>query len=102
MATKSKVLQKLREKEAKLKAEIKEAEKAEAKRQAEIYARRCEIVGAAVLAESEKNATLAGQLQSVIDKHTTKTRERKFLGLPPLKKESQSNGGNDEQQAARA
>lgn len=85
------MLKKLEERKKKLDAEIRKAKASQAKKEAAIYADKCRIVGAAVLAESETNETLQATIKPIIDKRTTSAKDRKTYGLSPLpKKEKES------------
>ncbi len=79
-------LKKLREREAKLKEQIRQAQKNEASKMKQIHGRKCQLVGAAILEEIKTNAELAGQVNTILGMHTKDNGSRKLLGLPPLKK----------------
>ena len=76
-------LEKLREREAALKQQIKEAGAVEARREEELNGERSTLIGAALVAEMKGNEDLAAQLAPVIDRHITKAKDRKLLGLTP-------------------
>lgn len=80
------LIEKLKQQEAEIKAKIKEAQKAQAKKDAEIYTKKCTVVGAAVLAEMENNPALKASLDPIIDKQTLASKDRRLLGLEPLPK----------------
>lgn len=85
------MLKKLEERKKKLDAEIRKAKASQAKKEAQIYADKCRIVGAAVLAECVDNETLQATIKPIIDKRTTSAKDRKTYGLSPLpKKEKES------------
>ena len=88
MASENKLLNKLIERQEKLAKEIKQAKATQAKKEASIYAGKCRIVGAAILAEIKDNETLERTINPIIDKRTTATKDRKILGLAPLVKSS--------------
>ncbi len=90
-------LQKLEKQQASIKDQIKKARQEEAKREATLYAKRCEIVGAAVLAELNDNHTLGSTLNPIIDTRTKSPKDRKTLGLSPAKKNETANAVNEEQ-----
>ncbi len=79
------LLQKLQDRETKLKVKIKEAKAAAAKEAAALDAERHRIIGAAVLAEMEDNPDFKALVQPVIDTRTTSPRARKLLGLDATK-----------------
>ncbi len=79
-------LEKLREKEAALKAEIKDAQKAATAEKREIDKQRAAIIGIALAAEMQENQELAKQLESTVLRRVTKVRDRNLLGLPALAK----------------
>ena len=80
------LLQKLQEREAKLKAKIKEAKAAAAKEAAALDAERQRFIGAAIMAEMDEDEQLRALLQPVINTRTINPRARKMLGLDPLPK----------------
>jgi len=80
MSTETK-LEKLEKQQASIKEQIKEARQAETKREAALYAKRCEIVGAAVLAELNENKELATTLNPIINARTKSPKARRILGL---------------------
>lgn len=84
-------LEALQRKQDELTKQIAAAKKAERARQAELHKRRCEVVGAAVLKALEvaDDRSLEETLAPLFDRHTTKARDRKMLGLPPLPKKSE-------------
>ncbi len=86
MTTENKVLDKLIERQEKLAKEIKQAKAEQAKKKAVIYADKCRVVGAAILAELENNENLRVSFNPIIDKRTTTAKDRKLLGLDPLPK----------------
>ncbi len=86
MTTESKLLAKLKKQEQELKEKIKQAEKSEKKKQAAIYAKKCAIIGAAILDEMEEDENLKSTLQSIIEKRVIAVNERKILRLDPLTK----------------
>ncbi len=95
MTSEKKLLDKLIERQEKLAKEIKQAKAAQAKKEAAIYADKCRIVGAAILAELENNENLRLSLNPIIDKRTTTAKDRKLLGLNPLpKKEKKTDNEN--------
>ena len=79
-------LEKLREKEAALKAEIKDAQKAATAEKREIDKQRAAIIGIALAAEMQENQELAKQLEPTVLRRVTKVRDRNLLGLPALTK----------------
>ena len=74
-------LEKLKEQKASINKQIKEAEKSKAKREADLYAKRCEIVGAAVLAELNDNQELGQTINPIINARTKSPKARRILGL---------------------
>ncbi|MCP4934688.1 MAG: hypothetical protein GY927_10910 [bacterium] len=80
------LLQKLQDREAKLKAQIKKAKATAAKEAAALDTERHRIIGAAILAEIDENEPLRALVQPVIETRTTNPRARKILGLDPLPK----------------
>jgi large subunit ribosomal protein L7/L12 len=69
-------LEKLKQRKAKLDAEIAQAEKAERERQRSQETRRKILVGAAVLAEIEAEPSLKGVLQDILQRRLTQDRDR--------------------------
>jgi len=65
---------------------IKAARQAETKREAALYAKRCEIVGAAILAEVTDNKEFGALIDPIVNARTTKPKDRLTFGLPPVKK----------------
>lgn len=89
MSNQSKLIAKLQEREADIKAQIKAAQRKEAKKLADIQAHKARIIGAAVLAEMKTNTALKSSLTPIINKNTVNDKDRKLMGLSPLpKKES--------------
>ena len=82
-------LTRLLEQEREIQAAIKEAKKEQAKQNAELHKKRGEIIGLAVLSEMEESEAFAATIQGILDKRVTISRDRKALGLAPLKKEKQ-------------
>ena len=77
-------LEKLKAREATLKAQIK-AEKARAARsEASLHKRKCQTVGMAVLAYAEDHAEFASTLQGILSAYVKDKAPRKLPGLPPL------------------
>lgn len=64
---------------------IKLARRANKRRDNEMFKRRCEIVGAALLKalDDQPDETLALVLEPLIDRYTVKAGERRVLGLKP-------------------
>jgi hypothetical protein len=79
-------LDKLREKEAELKAQIRDAKKAARAEKLKIDKQRAAIIGEALASEMHDNQELAKQLEPIILRRVTKVRDRKLLGLPPISK----------------
>jgi hypothetical protein len=69
-------LEKLKQRKAKLDAEIARAEKAERERQRSHETRRKILVGAAVLAEIEAEPSLRGVVQDILRRRLTQERDR--------------------------
>jgi len=88
MPTRPPKLEALQRKQDELTRQIAEAKKQQRIKDAELHKRRCEIVGAAVLKALEvaDDRNLEETLAPLFDRHTTKARDRKTLGLPPLAK----------------
>jgi len=88
MAAKKANVDALLKQRAEIDAAIKEAKRTETKQQATAHAERGRIIGMALLAELDKgtNAELSGLIQPIIEANTTKAKDRKTLGLPPLAK----------------
>ena len=80
-------LEKLRQQQADLRAQIKDAEKAEKRKEAERHLLRCTIIGSALVDAMRDDETLAAQLEPIINKRVVKVKERRMIGLPPLKDE---------------
>jgi hypothetical protein len=85
MSDNNTMLKRLLEQETALKQKIKEAKKQDEKRKAHIQTNKAKIIGMAILAEIETNQPLKQSLQPFIDRHIKNTKDRKMLGLPPLK-----------------
>ena len=81
MTDNNSLIQKLEERQEKLRKQIKDAKAKAARKAAALYERKCRIVGAALLAEMDNNPALAEQLRPLIDARTTKPSERKMMGL---------------------
>lgn len=96
MTVESKLLIKLKEQEQALKEKIKEAQKAEKKKQAVAYAKKCAIVGAAILEEMETNQSLKATLEPIINRLTIASSDRKVLGLEPLPKKEKTKEEDEE------
>lgn len=97
MSEQNAVLKKLEERKKKLEADIRKAKSIQAKKETELYADKCRIVGAAVLAECVDNETLNATITSIVEKRTTSAKDRKKYGfdpLPSIEKESKSNPAN--------
>jgi len=86
MSNNKTLVEKLEAKQKKLKGEIAAAKRKEAAKAAGLHKKRCEIIGAAVVAELGDNEALRLQLEPVIDKRTTSAQHRKMLGLEAIKK----------------
>lgn len=84
MSKESKILEKLLEREAELKQQIKDAKKAQAKKEAAAFAQKCRIIGAAVLAEMDINEAFKNTIQPIIDRQTKDKKHRQILGLQSL------------------
>jgi len=82
----SPMLKRLREREAKLKAQIKAEQRKEARKVKALQTRRCQITGFAVLEAIKTDDDLAQRLTAVFDQQTKSNSDRKLLGLAPLKK----------------
>ena len=96
MTVESKLLIKLKEQEQALKEKIKEAQKAEKKKQAAAHAKKCAIVGAAILEEMENNQSLKSTLEPIINRLTIASSDRKVLGLEPLPKKEKTKEEDEE------
>ena len=85
MAAKKTGVDALLKQRAEIDAAIKQAKKIEAKQKAETRAQRALVIGLAVLAEIDKgnNPNIATIIQPIIDRNTTKAKDRTLLGLPP-------------------
>ena len=88
MSKPSTLLERLQERETKLKAEIKNARKAEQKQNAANNAEVDRAYGAAIRAELKSNPEFSNTLRPIIDKHTKTTKARKLLGLSPRNNEA--------------
>ncbi|NOR70835.1 MAG: hypothetical protein GQ532_14275 [Methylomarinum sp.] len=99
MTTENKLLNKLIERQDKLAKEIKQAKAAQAKKEAAIYADKCRIVGAAILAELQNNENLGLSLNPIINERTTAAKDRKLLGLAPLPKKDKKTGKGESAKA---
>ncbi len=88
MAKPTTKIEALERKKDELAKQIAAAKKQERAKAAELHKRRCEIVGAAVLKalDDADDRGLEDTLAPLFDRHTTKARDRKMLGLPPLSK----------------
>ena len=88
MAKRTSKLEALQRKQDELTKRIAEAKKLERAKTAVLHKHRCEIVGAAVLKalEASDDRSLEETLAPLFDRYTTKARDRKTLGLPPLAK----------------
>lgn len=96
MTVESKLLTKLKEQEQALREKIKEVQKAEKKKQAAAYAKKCAIVGAALLEEMETNQSLKATLKPIINRLTIASSDRKVLGLEPLPKKEKTKEEDEE------
>ena len=79
------LLAKLKEREAKLKAKIKEAKAAAAKEAAALEAEKHRLIGAAVMAEMDTNEALRKIVEPLLEASVQGTRARKLLGLDTTK-----------------
>ena len=81
----SDMLKKLEERQAKLKKQIKNAKAEAAKKEKAAHSQKCRIIGAAVLAAMEKSPQLVELVNSAVNDNVTAPKDRKLLGLEPLK-----------------
>ena len=86
-----KLLEKLKAQQADIAAQIKAAEKEQAKKAAELRKKRGGVIGLAILAEMESNPQFESTINGILAKNVTLSRDRKLLGLPPLPKNLASN-----------
>ncbi len=80
-------LEKLQAQKKELEKTIRKAKTIEQKKQAEVFSKKCRVVGAAVIAEMKTSETVTAQIDKLIDKHTKNKHERGMFGLEPLQKE---------------
>lgn len=90
MSEDNSALKKLEERKKKLDAEIRKAKASQAKKDADIYAEKCRIVGAAILAECVDNETLNATITPIVEKRTTSAKDRKTYGLEALPKKEKT------------
>lgn len=90
MPKKSDKLTRLLEQERELQEAIKEAKKEQAKNEAALHRKRCGVIGLAVAAEMEENASFAADVEALLLRRVSSARDRKLLNLPPLKKEEKT------------
>lgn len=76
------LIEKLEEKQNKLKLQINEAKKKEARKLALEHKKKCELIGKALTKEMKVNDDIKSTINSILDKHTKTTKDRKMLGLP--------------------
>jgi len=86
----SDLLTKLQEREAKLKAQIKTAKAAQAKKEAANDNRRAAIAWPAVMAAMKEKPELAALVNDALHTNVTNPKERKLLGLQVLPKEEKN------------
>lgn len=96
MTVESNLIKKLKEQEAAIKDKIREAQKAESKKQAAAFSKKCAVVGAAILEEMESNQSLKATLQPIINRLTIAASDRKVLGLEPLPKKEKTKEEDEE------
>jgi hypothetical protein len=72
-------LEKLKQRKAKLDAEIARAQKSERERQRSQDTRRKILIGAAILAEIEQEPSLRGVVQDILKRRLTQDRDRELL-----------------------
>ena len=72
-------LEKLKQRKAKIDAEIAREQKAERERQRSKDTRRKILVGAAILAEIESEPSLRGVVQDILKRRLTQDRDRELL-----------------------
>ena len=77
-------LERLKQREAKLKEQIKAEQAKVAKKEAALHQRKCQAVGAAVLACADEDPEFARTLQALLDRYVTDKPSRKLLGLAGL------------------
>jgi len=83
-------LQKLLDEQADFQKRLKAAKQEIAKRESQLHKQRALVVGLAVLSELEENRQLGATLTPVIESRVTSAKDRKLLGLKPLKITKQS------------
>lgn len=89
MTDNNKFLQRLEEKQAKLKEQIKQAKGQQKKKQAATFDIRARIIGAAVIAEMKENETFSKSIDQITQARITSPKERKILDLKPLAKKEE-------------
>lgn len=77
----SDLLAKLKEKEQKLKAEIRKAQAQIASEAAKTHKKRCQIIGAAILEEMAQSKDAKAAFNQVLDRHIKSTKDRLLIGL---------------------
>ncbi len=78
---KKSLLEKLEEKQKKLKLEIREAKRKEAKLFSEGHKKRCEIIGEAFIKEMKNNEEIKVTVDEIIRKHIKTDKNKKILGI---------------------
>lgn len=77
-------LERLKQREAKLKEQIKAEQAKAAKKEAALHKRKCQAIGAAVLACAEDDQEFARTLQALLDRYVKDKPSRKLLALSGL------------------
>jgi hypothetical protein len=78
------LLQKLEQRQEKLRAQIRKAKADAAKKAATLHNERCRLIGDAVITEMEHDPEFMKRIMTLISHHTTNPKERKLLGLSSL------------------
>lgn len=81
-------LQKLLEKQAKLKEQIKIQQKKEEEKIKQIYTQKCIIVGSLILEYINNNGEFSEQILNILDSSNKSENEKELLGLKSLPKAS--------------
>ena len=87
----SDLLAKLKEKEKKVKAEIRKAQAQIASEAAKTHKKRCEIIGAAILEEMAQSNEAKAAFNKVLARHIKSTKDRLLIGLDTAEEKEEKN-----------